>query len=227
MHPVGFTLFKGACRTGGSTRIRHLLSVLSRRGTRIRVYQRFCRFLASSLGVDVHRTNIFSKGGFRTSVVLDVKNSNAFLGTTDHIKSHGVPVLNVGAKQLNFLTSISPRRVRSAFGSVCGKGCQVRSHDMLRMSYGRRRLGNCPFNLGRVTMLGHSDSSVVSVRATVGKTCLAACRTSKLIVTAPANSATCSLDVKKPIVIPRDGAVTVAPMTPRDLGMHPVIVGSS
>lgn len=224
---VGFTVFKGACRTGGSSRTRGLFQLLKRRGTRLYVYQRFRRFLAASLRLGVPSTRLFSKSSFYTSVIVDVNNSNAFLGTTDHMKGGGVPVLNVGANQLNFLTSVSPRRVRRAFSRVCGGRCGIRRHDMLRLEYSSRHLVRSPCTLGRVTMLGQSDSSVVDVRTTVGNTPLAACRTSNLIVSAPANSATCSLDINNPIVIPRDGAVTVAPITPRDLGIHPVIVYSS
>lgn len=224
---VGFTVFKGACRTGGSSRTRALFHVLRRRSTRVFLYERFCRFLMSSVGLGVRPTKLFSNGGFSTSVIVDVNKSKAFLGTTDEINSGGVPVLKVGAKHLKFLTSVSPTRVRGAFGRVRAKRCDIRRHDMLRLVYSSGRLRYSPCTLGRVTVLGHSDSSVVDVQATVGKTFLAACRTSKLVVSAPANSATCSLDMKKPVVMPRSGAVTVAPMTPRDLGMHPVIVYSS
>lgn len=191
------------------------------------VYESFCRFLATRLGVSIRTSCLFSKSGFATSVMVDVKNSKAFLGTTHHMKGGKVPVLKVGAKHLKFLTSVSPRRVRRAFSRVRSKECDIRRQDMLRLVYSSGRLRSTPCTLGRVTILGQSDSSVVDVQATVGNTCLGACRTSKLIVTAPANSATCSLDMNNPVVIPRSGAIIVAPMTPRDLGIHPVIVQSS
>lgn len=224
---VGFTVFKGACRTGGSSRTTALFGLLRGRKTRVYMYERFRHFLGSSLGLGIGTSSLFSRGGFSTSVIVDVNNSNAFLGTTHHMNGGKVPVLNVGAKQLKFLTSMSPRRVRRAVRRICRGRCAIRRQDMLRLLYSSGRLRGSPCTLGRVTVLGQSDSSVVDVHATVGKTRLAACRTSNLVVTAPANSATCSLDMNNPVVIPRSGAVTVAPITPRDLGMEPVMVYSS
>lgn len=223
---VGFTLFKGACRRRGSTRMARLLRVLQHGRTRVYVRHRFCRFLHLRAGTSLAGLRVFGNRSFATSVTLDMKKSNAFLGATDLINGGRVPVLNVGAKQLNFLTSVSPSRVRRAFSRVCRKVCLTRPQQMLGLAYGNRMLGNCPCKLGRVTVLGQSDSSVVAVHTCVGKRLLGICRTSKLVITAPANSANCSLDMNNPVLMPRDNAVDLAPMTPRDLGIHPVIVHS-
>ncbi len=202
-----------------------LVSLLARGRTRLCMSRMFCACLARRLRVGFRPAKLFSNRSFRTSFTVDVKKSKAFLTATTEINRGGVPVLNVGANHLNFLTSISPSRVKTYMSRVFGRACGVSRHDLVRMDFrkrGRPRLRPC--TLGRMTILGHSGSSVVSVQISTGKRRLTGCRTSKLVVDATANSANCTLDMKNPIVTPRDKAVKVAPMTSRDLGTEPMVL---
>ncbi len=191
--------------------------------------------MSSSFGHFLHRrrpfsfrpTNVVDGLNARSvSVTVDLNNSNAFLGTTHYMNGANVPVMNVGANQLKFLTSMSTSRVRRFFTLLRRKHCMVHRHDLLQLAAdGAPARPVC--TLGRVTMSGRSDSSVLTVRATISNRHLAACVTSNLLVTAPANSATCSLDTNNPVVCPRTSIFMLATMSPRDLGIHPVIVTSS
>ncbi len=75
-------------------------------------------------------------------------------------------------------------------------------------------------------MLGHSATSVVGIRIRVSRSTVTICHTSKLVVTAPANDATCGLSGNNPVVTPSTRALYLATMTPRDLAFHPVIITS-
>lgn len=224
---LGFTVFNGRCRTGGDTSVVQVLSCLRGERTRICVRDLFCSFLAGIRRLRIRTTNMFRSCGFSMSCIVSVNNSNAFLGTTDHIKTGKAPVLNIGVNQLKFLTSILPNRVSSTLSDLCTNRYEVRRRTVVRIGTRNNVLTNCPFTLGSVTILGHSSTSVVSVHARISNRFLIACRTSNLVIAAPANSATCGLSGNKPVVVPRDNDLYLAPITPRDLGVHPVMVGSA
>ncbi len=216
-------MFNGGCGVGS---LRPLGPFFSRLGCgNIRLYfsEGFVSRVRSSPFVR-DKVTAFSSS-VRNSVTVSLNNSNALLGATGHVNQHVVPVLNVGLKQLNFLASIRRARLPSLAQRVLGRGCAIRRHAILGTC--GRRSGAYRCTVGRISILGRSLSSVVSVSTCLGGRRLGACRTSKLIMSAPANSATCSLDIKNPVVVPRGGGLVVTPMTSRSLGTHPLVMPSA
>ncbi len=161
-----------------------------------------------------------------SSFVVAVNNSNAVVHCSGHTTLSGGTILKVGTNHVNCLTSVRRGRLNLVAGLV-GNSCGVRGEVVLgiRFCRGSGMVNRCS-TLGSTIVADNFVSEVVSVSITIRGSTIG-CHTSNLVVSAPANSATCSVSTNKPVVSPTARGVYVAPVYSRSLSTGPVLVDTS
>ncbi len=133
IHHQHFTLFND---DGGAIQKRYIgsvLTVLRECTTRI-VVRDSCTSHLIRTNVSIDSVPIFDNLTFATSCTVAVNNSNAFLRATAHVRSLNVPLVNIGANHLNFLTRILPHRFTATVRTVCDSYCALRHRSLLSIA---------------------------------------------------------------------------------------------
>lgn len=155
-----------------------------------------------------------------------INNSNGVLNTTHALTHCSVGIVKVGHNGLNFLASLSPSGTRRRLTSILRNRCVDRGHFLLRTRiYRRSYRGHVDATVGRIILRPNGITRVVRFRICVSRVFTFSRQSSKLVVSAPANSATCSLSTNNPVLAPSLSTVALIPVFPRALSTQPLIVG--
>lgn len=156
------------------------------------------------------------------SVTVAMNNSKAVVRTTGCTTGTSGRLVNIGINELNFTTSIRPRRCRR-LRQLVANSCAARREVLLSIRIvGRSNSGRC-LTIGSTIITENRLSGAVSLRLALSNSRVSGCETSNLLFTAPANSATCSLSTNKPVLTPGVRYVLVAPIYPRSLFSHSML----
>ncbi len=110
---------------------------------------------------------------------------------------------------------------------LVGSECAARQHVVLRKEIFEK--GACvkrDVTLGSVIVTQGRNLGILRVSGCIGNSCLGACQTSNIVLSAPAKSANCDLSTNNPVMSPGTGLFIVAPLTPRSLGGEDIVLPS-
>lgn len=160
------------------------------------------------------------------SVTITINNSNAAIGATGGTTIGNGPTLNVGNNELNFLDTTRQGRL-SLMGHILSNSCDVRREVLLGTAIDRGNvLHRRERYLGSTIISENSFTELVSISVYSSNERVLAIHTSNVVISAPANSATCSLTTNNPVLDPSLGYFIIASVYPRSLVSEDLIMGS-
>lgn len=157
------------------------------------------------------------------SYKLILNKSKALVHTVHSLRKGGLPLLKVGVKALKCLTSMRLGSCGSTVSELYRRRPGIRGHVVLRKAVSSNR-GS--LTMGSVILAERKGLHVIRFGICIGKALLGACRTSNIVVYAPAKDAKCGLSTNKPIMRPATDLVIVAPVYSRTLGADDIILST-
>ncbi|MDM8002008.1 MAG: NAD(+)/NADH kinase [Bacteroidota bacterium] len=160
-------------------------------------------------------------------MILSIGGDGTFLETAMRVRSAGIPVAGINTGRLGFLANIPDEDISRSVDLLCSGKYEIISRAMLEISSpeGLFANGNA-LALNEVTVQ-KSDQGMITVTVRVDGTFLNTYRADGLIISTATGSTAYSLSVGGPILSPTDDSIIIAPMSPHNLTIRPIIVTGS
>jgi len=179
---------------------------------------------------DDHRVILFhdaSQLPADTYMIMSVGGDGTFLETAMKVRSTGIPVAGINTGRLGFLANIPDDDIGSAIDLLCSGSYEVISRTMLEIVSPELLTGpDGAMALNEITVQ-KVDQSMITITVKVNGIFLNTYRADGLIISSATGSTAYNLSVGGPILSPTDESIIIAPMSPHNLTVRPIIVTGS
>ncbi len=177
-----------------------------------------------------HRVNLFSEltelpAG--VCMMVSVGGDGTFLETAMKVLPTGIPVAGINTGRLGFLANIPDDDIGKSIDLLCFGKYELITRAMLEVVSPHKLFGEeTTLALNEVTVQ-KADQSMLSITVKVDGTFLNTYRADGLILSTATGSTAYNLSVGGPILSPADESIIIAPMSPHNLTVRPIIVSGS
>lgn len=160
-------------------------------------------------------------------MILSVGGDGTFLETAMHVRAAGIPVAGINTGRLGFLANIPDEDIGRSVDLLCSGKYEIVSRAMLEISTPGELFSNGnAMALNEITVQ-KSDQGMITITVKVDGIFLNTYRADGLIISTATGSTAYSLSVGGPILSPTDDSIIIAPMSPHNLTIRPIIVTGS
>lgn len=159
-----------------------------------------------------------------TDLVLSMGGDGTFLSAAHTVADIGLPILGVNFGRIGFLCENRPEAVRKAL--VEGDfSIEYRTvlNATLKGPDARKSIGMLPYSVNEVA-LHRSGSSVLGIHVSIDGEPLPTYWADGLIVATSSGSTAYSLSVGGPICMPDTKVLVLAPISPHNLNVRPIVI---
>ena len=159
-----------------------------------------------------------------TDLVLSMGGDGTFLSAAHTVADIGLPILGVNFGRIGFLCENRPEAVRKAL--VEGDfSIEYRTvlNATLKGPEARRTIGMLPYSVNEVA-LHRSGSSVLGIHVSIDGEPLPTYWADGLLVATSSGSTAYSLSVGSPICMPDTKVLVLAPISPHNLNVRPIVI---
>ena len=157
-------------------------------------------------------------------MVISVGGDGTFLETAMKIKERSLPVAGINTGKLGFLANIQDDDIGKAVEMLCSGEYEVISRSMLEIISPAGFFGeDNSLALNEVT-IQKTDQRMITLTVHVNGIFLNTYRADGLIISTSTGSTAYNLSVGGPILSPSDDSIIIAPMSPHNLTVRPIIV---
>ncbi|MCA1741688.1 MAG: NAD(+)/NADH kinase [Bacteroidales bacterium] len=179
---------------------------------------------------DDHRVILFrdaSELPGDTYMIISVGGDGTFLETAMRVQSTGIPVAGINTGSLGFLANIPDDDIGSAIDRLCSGRYEVISRTMLEIVSPELLTGpDGAMALNEITVQ-KIDQGMITITVKVNGIFLNTYRADGLIISSATGSTAYNLSVGGPILSPTDESMIIAPMSPHNLTVRPIILTGS
>ncbi len=159
-----------------------------------------------------------------TDLVLSMGGDGTFLSTAHVVADIGLPILGVNFGRIGFLCENRPEAVKKA---LMEGEFRIEYRTVLNATLkgpeARRSIGMLPYSVNEVA-LHRSGSSVLGIHVCIDGEPLPTYWADGLIVATSSGSTAYSLSVGGPICMPDTKVLVVAPISPHNLNVRPIVI---
>ena len=160
-------------------------------------------------------------------MILSVGGDGTFLETAMRVRSTGIPVAGINTGRLGFLANIPVEDLGQSIDLLCSGQYKLISRSMLEIVSPAGLFGDGnAIALNEIT-IQKADQSMITITVRVDGTFLNTYRADGLIISTATGSTAYNLSVGGPILSPTDDSIIIAPMSPHNLTIRPIIVTGS
>ena len=162
-----------------------------------------------------------------TDLVLSMGGDGTFLSAAHVVADIGLPILGVNFGRIGFLCENRPEDVRKALmeGNFTIEYRTV-LNATLKGPDARRSIGMLPYSVNEVS-LHRSGSSVLGIHVSINGELLPTYWADGLLVATSSGSTAYSLSVGGPICMPDTKVLILAPISPHNLNVRPIVLPES
>lgn len=160
-------------------------------------------------------------------LVISVGGDGTFLETAMRVHKLNIPVAGINTGRLGFLANIPDDNIGKAMDMLCSGAYEVISRSMLEIISPEGLFGErTTLALNEVT-IQKSDQRMITITVSVNGNFLNTYRADGLIISTSTGSTAYNLSVGGPILSPSDESFIIAPMSPHNLTVRPIIITGS
>jgi NAD+ kinase len=157
-------------------------------------------------------------------MIMSVGGDGTFLETAMRVCDKGIPVAGINTGKLGFLANIPDDNIGKAIEQLCAGQFEVDSRSMLEIVDPENIFGEkSSLALNEVTVQ-KTDQRMITITVRVNGIFLNTYRADGLIISSSTGSTAYNLSVGGPILSPTDESIIIAPMSPHNLTVRPIIV---
>lgn len=170
--------------------------------------------------------NVDSRDDLRsgTDMVMSIGGDGTFLSASKRVAASGIPIIGVNLGRLGFLSENSPENVVNA---ILNGEYTIERRTMLHASVKGENIelpeGFWPYALNEVTV-HRNGPAVLGIKVSIDKNTLPTYWADGLLVATSSGSTAYSLSVGGPICLPEAKVLVIAPISPHNLNVRPLVV---
>jgi len=158
------------------------------------------------------------------SLILSVGGDGTFLETAKIVRETGIPVAGINTGKLGFLANIPDDDIVKDIEMLCSGQYEIVSRSMLEVISPEALFEEkTSLALNEVTVQ-KADQRMITITTYVNGIFLNTYRADGLIISSSTGSTAYNLSVGGPILSPSDDSIIIAPMSPHNLTVRPIIV---
>lgn len=201
-----------------------LVDEFTRRGIRIRIYQKLFNQTTGSAWEIVGKPNGLTYNSESPNLVLSVGGDGTFLETVLKVKDMGIPIAGVNTGRMGFLANISDDEIGNSIDMLCKGEYDVIGRCLLELTKPSDIFEeNSSYALNEIA-IQKADLSMISISVFVDETHLNTYWADGLIVSTATGSTAYNLSVGGPILSPEDESIIISPIAPHNLTIRPIVL---
>ena len=162
-----------------------------------------------------------------TDMALSIGGDGTLLETLTHIGALEIPILGINTGRLGFLATLSPPEVAPALQQINAGNYLIENRCLVAVHSDMDLFAGKDFGLNEVGIMKTDTSSMIQIKAFVDDNYLNTYWADGVIVSSATGSTGYSLSVGGPLVMPSSDIFIIAPMSPHNLNVRPLVVSSS
>jgi NAD+ kinase len=204
--------------------IKELFNVLEKKGAKVSIFNAFSNFLEKK-GL----SNNFSTYSTRdemgeADIVLSLGGDGTLLEAITYIGDHEIPILGINMGRLGFLATTTQENADNAIDALYNKAYKIDERTLIKVVSDEDLFNGLNFGLNEFTILKRDTSSMIVVHTYIDGEYLNSYWADGLIVSTPTGSTGYSLSCGGPLVLPQSNNFIIAPVSPHNLNVRPMVV---
>lgn len=159
--------------------------------------------------------------------LISVGGDGTLLDAVTKIKDHQIPILGVNIGRLGFLATTAVEDFERAIDAILQGSYEIDERILIQVDANKDIFEGLNFGLNEFTILKRDTSSMIIVHTFLNGEFLNTYWADGLIVATPTGSTGYSLSVGGPVVIPHSHNFIIAPVSPHNLNVRPLIVSDT
>ncbi|MEY2793031.1 MAG: kinase [Bacteroidota bacterium] len=167
-----------------------------------------------------------SQGPIEPDFVLSIGGDGTLLETLTQVREQEFPILGINTGRLGFLATVSPNQVEHALSQLKNGHFSIEDRVLVKVSSPNNLFSDVQVALNEVGIMKTDSSSMIVIKAYLNEAYLNTYWADGLIVSTATGSTGYSLSVGGPLVMPTSENFIIAPMSPHNLNVRPLVIPS-
>jgi NAD+ kinase len=208
--------------------IQEMFDELAARQVEIQVSEIFSHFL-HKIGMQKPAAPVFNnrKEIFDADIIFSLGGDGTLLETVTMVGAREIPILGINTGRLGFLATTSPQHVKKAIHSIFNGYYHYDDRSLIKLESDKDVFDGLNFGLNEFTVTKRDTSSMIIVNTYLDGEYLNSYWADGLIVATPTGSTGYSLSCGGPVVMPQSSNFIIAPVSPHNLNVRPLIVSDN
>ncbi|MBC7922259.1 MAG: NAD kinase [Ferruginibacter sp.] len=164
---------------------------------------------------------------FDANFFFSLGGDGTLLETVTGVGAREIPIVGINTGRLGFLATISPPQAKAAIHSLFSGYYTFDDRSLISLESDQDVFGGLNFGLNEFTITKRDTSSMIVVHTYIDGEYLNSYWADGLIVSTPTGSTGYSLSCGGPVVLPQSSNFIIAPISPHNLNVRPLVVSDT
>lgn len=208
--------------------IEQLFNLLEQEGIEIQISKIFADFL-TKIKFSYKIQSIYEKSSeiSNADFLFSLGGDGTLLESVTHVGNSETPILGINTGRLGFLATTSKADIQSSIYSLLKGYYSIDERSLVHVDSNINLFGNINFGLNEFTITKRDTSSMIVVHTYIDGEYLNSYWADGLIVSTPTGSTGYSLSCGGPVVLPQSNNFIIAPISPHNLNVRPLIISDN
>lgn len=209
--------------------IQQMFDYLKKHKVKMQLYLPFYTFLKKK-GIEIDKKATFYSDRSelqKADFVFSVGGDGTLLETVTYVREREIPILGINAGRLGFLATTQREKIIEAIDCLLNKEFRFDDRILIKCESEEDLFNGINFGLNEFTILKKDSSSMIVVHTYIDGEYLNSYWADGLIVSTPTGSTGYSLSCGGPLVLPQSNNFIIAPVSPHNLNVRPMVVSDS
>jgi NAD+ kinase len=207
--------------------IKELFQALNSKGSEVSLFAPFASFLQKKGLSNNFKTYSTGEEISETDIVLSLGGDGTLLEAITYVGRHEIPILGINMGRLGFLASTTQEDAGKAIDGIYNKAYKTEDRSLIKVVSDDDLFNGINFGLNEFTILKRDTSSMIVVHTYIDGEYLNSYWADGLIVSTPTGSTGYSLSCGGPLVLPQSNNFIIAPVSPHNLNVRPMVVSDN
>ena len=204
--------------------VSRLISSFCKRGITMQIFQRSEEQFLCPEGKYIEKFTELTSLSQLPDLVLSVGGDGTFLETVLKVKDSGIPIAGVNTGRMGFLANIPADDIERSIDMLINTEYDIVERCLLKMEKPQNIFsGNGSSALNEIT-IQKADLSMITINVHVDNIPLNTYWADGLIISTATGSTAYNLSAGGPILSPEDTSIILAPISPHNLTIRPIII---
>lgn len=222
-------IYGKAISAGFSESIQQMTQLILQSGTELWIHKGFLPSVLSVKKLSPGTYQTFANGNdlpADCAFLISIGGDGTFLDTTHMVLDKGIPVVGVNTGRLGFLAGISSYEIVESMERLLSGKYSIEERSLIKLSSPQARIDDFGFALNDIT-IHKTDLSMITIQAELDGEFLTSYWADGLIISTPTGSTAYSMSVGGPIMLPESRSFIIAPVSPHNLTVRPLVIPDS
>jgi NAD+ kinase len=159
--------------------------------------------------------------------LLSLGGDGTFLESVTYSRNKEIPILGINTGRLGFLAATPKQKMKEDIAQLLQGKYSIEDRSLIKLETDNSLFNGLNFALNEFSILKKDSSSMIVVHTFIDDVFLNSYWADGLIVATPTGSTAYALSCGGPVVLPSSSNFVIAPISPHNLNVRPLIVSDT